>query len=853
MKISRFVPLMGALSILAMTADASSATEPNRSAPSVHLVTSPVDGAPGSLRQLISVAAPGDVITFAGPMTVNLGSPIIVGVDNLTIEACYPDVTVNALGLFPGIELSAVTGCHIRGLRMEGFNPAIGLTTGAHDNHIGGPDPCDLVEIYSGGLGVALSDPGTVRNKFVQVQVHHNMYEGIYLRHGASENFFGDGTPSGAVISSDNGRNGVLLEDTGGTGSSVIRNEFHHCLIGLDPSGLAPAGNALSGVVLDGPGVIENMFSACVISGNSMNGVTITGGANQNTFWTCLIGVDASGTAMLGNVNGVEINAGSSNAIEAGVVSGNQQFGVVIRSSAAFDNKVNENRIGPDANAAALGNGRSGVALMDGAFENRVIGNHISSNGEDGVALMGNDPVDNLIESNLIGTDQSASAAMPNARNGIFLGSVASSNDFRENIVSGNADNGVAVVGLGSDENSFQGNIIGLDSSLANAIPNGGSGMLIYSSKNLVGGVNPGDGNYICANTRWGVEVRGPAAGFAALENEFYGNTVGMAGLGNGRGGLWFDSGALDNFVGNNLAGNTIHENGGPGVLVHNASTADPADGNHILSNSITANAGDGIELAGGGNCMIPAPIITAANSVSIEGYTTVSSPLCTVQVFRDTDDEGMEFLGEVLVASSYGFFSIPVTLSPGDRVTATQTADIGCTTPRAETSPFSSVMTASEIGSPDCFCPNVVAICGNPDPNAGCANSTGSGALLKAHGTTSVASDDLTLSVTQVPRTSFTMLLGSRATRNIPFRDGRLCVGGSGTRIWRFQLRNSGQWGASVFGAGIVARSLSFSTPSGYINSGNTWYFQTFYRDTTGPCGTGGNLTNNVKITFTP
>ena len=63
MKISRFVPLMGALSILAMTADASSATEPNRSAPSVHLVTSPVDGAPGSLRQMVSVAAPGDVIT----------------------------------------------------------------------------------------------------------------------------------------------------------------------------------------------------------------------------------------------------------------------------------------------------------------------------------------------------------------------------------------------------------------------------------------------------------------------------------------------------------------------------------------------------------------------------------------------------------------------------------------------------------------------------------------------------------------------------------------------------------------------------------------------------------------------
>jgi hypothetical protein len=417
---------------------------------------------------------------------------------------------------------------------------------------------------------------------------------------------------------------------------------------------------------------------------------------------------------------------------------------------------------------------------------------------------------------------------------------------------------GVAVAALGCDKNEFQGNIIGLDYSRVNAIPNGAGGVLVSGSQNVFGGATPNDGNYICANVGWGVEVRGPVLGFFAADNQFMGNTIGMSGLGNSAGGVWLDSGAVDNLLGGpvttgSMNGNNIWSNGGHGVLVHNLSAPDPADGNQLLANSITDNSGEGIELAGGGNCMIPAPLITAANSVRVEGYSTVAGGLSLIQIFRDSDDEGLEFLGEQVVTFGYGLFSIPVTLSPGDRVTATQTYDMGCTTGTSETSPFSKPMTATEIGTPDCFCPNAVAICGNADPNAGCANSTAAGGLLKSHGTTSVAADDLTFSATKLPPSTFAMLLGSRAQRNIPFRDGRLCVGGSGKRIWRFQLRNSRQYGAAVFGDGLVARSLTFFSATGHIGTGDTWYFQTFYRDTLGPCGTGGNLTNNVEITFTP
>ena len=183
--------------------------------------------------------------------------------------------------------------------------------------------------------------------------------------------------------------------------------------------------------------------------------------------------------------------------------------------------------------------------------------------------------------------------------------------------------------------------------------------------------------------------------------------------------------------------------------------------------------------------------------------------------------------------------------------MTATQTAQVGGMTFWAETSPFSSVMTAVEIGGPGCFCTAAVAPCGNADPSAGCANSTGLGASLKAHGSRSVSADDLTLTAERLPAGVFTMLLASRGAAMIPFGDGLLCVN-PGSRIWRFQIANSRAWGAAVYGDGLVAKSLLLG-PGAAIVSGDTWTFQTLYRDTLGPCGTGRNLTNSVKIGFTP
>ncbi|NRA98053.1 MAG: right-handed parallel beta-helix repeat-containing protein, partial [Planctomycetes bacterium] len=503
MNLRRITSLLGVLPLLALAANA------NHRA--VLVVTSSVDYTPGCLRDMVASAAPGDVIKFGFPMITNLTAPIVVGVDNLTIEACYPDVVLNATALFPGLEFQGVTGCKVLGLRMEGFNGALIFANGANGNKVGGLNPCDRVEVHNGGNGIVLRDGGTSNNEFYNVVSRNNIYEGIYLRSGASYNQFGDGTYGGAVFSYANTLNGLLLQTTPAYVGAVEYNEFWHCLIGTDLTGYAASGNALSGVALSGTAVTNNSFTKCVLSGNAANGASISAGASLNKFTACHIGTDIDGKIALGNIVGVDIACGSQNSLDSlNVISGNYSDGVRIRSTASCLNLVNGNALGPDVNGNALGNGGSGIALLNGAWANQVTQNHISSNLGNGVLLFGNGVNANNVELNVVGTDQAASAAMPNGLHGILLDVGAFDNDFKENIVSGNTQYGIAIGALGCDGNEFKGNVVGLDNSRVNAIPNGAGGVLVLGSNNLFGGMTPNQGNYICANTGWGVEVRGP-------------------------------------------------------------------------------------------------------------------------------------------------------------------------------------------------------------------------------------------------------------------------------------------------------------------------------------------------------
>ena len=154
-------------------------------------------------------------------------------------------------------------------------------------------------------------------------------------------------------------------------------------------------------------------------------------------------------------------------------------------------------------------------------------------------------------------------------------------------------------------------------------------------------------------------------------------------------------------------------------------------------------------------------------------------------------------------------------------------------------------------FATPYCFCPAPLGPCGNNDATAGCANSTGVGGLLSATGTSSVANDDLVLQATQLPTLKPGLLLQGGSTI-VPalFFDGRRCVAGP---LFRHAPTSTGAGGIATYGPGLVAYTVANFGAPGWITPGSVWYFQYWHRDAALPCGNRANLTNAVRVTFTP
>ena len=149
------------------------------------------------------------------------------------------------------------------------------------------------------------------------------------------------------------------------------------------------------------------------------------------------------------------------------------------------------------------------------------------------------------------------------------------------------------------------------------------------------------------------------------------------------------------------------------------------------------------------------------------------------------------------------------------------------------------------------CFCPAPMGPCGNHDAGAGCRNSTGVGAALHPSGSTSVAADDLVLTTSQLPtHKQLLMMMSGTFLPPAPFADGRRCLAGP---ISRFAQQSSGATGSATYGPGLAALSVASFPAVNWIVPGAVFGFQTWYRDPTGPCGSGSNLSNAVRATFVP
>jgi hypothetical protein len=130
---------------------------------------------------------------------------------------------------------------------------------------------------------------------------------------------------------------------------------------------------------------------------------------------------------------------------------------------------------------------------------------------------------------------------------------------------------------------------------------------------------------------------------------------------------------------------------------------------------------------------------------------------------------------------------------------------------------------------------------CGNLGaPGSGCANSTGSGAVLEAVGTNSVFLDDLVFAVSQARPSQPAMLIEAFDAIQLPFRDGNLCMGGWTERLERMTL--------DAAGSALTTKSM---VADGNAFVGLTLHYQVWYRDPGGfsPCASGSNLTNAIRV----
>jgi hypothetical protein len=148
-------------------------------------------------------------------------------------------------------------------------------------------------------------------------------------------------------------------------------------------------------------------------------------------------------------------------------------------------------------------------------------------------------------------------------------------------------------------------------------------------------------------------------------------------------------------------------------------------------------------------------------------------------------------------------------------------------------------------FGEAGCPCANNSAV----GSGQGCVNSTGLGAKLVGSGLTSVSNDQLAFTVTNLPvpaGTGVMVYFQGTASTNVPFHDGLRCVTGTQIRLGTHEF--TGGVSSAPVTPGTTISQVGFVPPAGGVR-----YYQGWYRNNLGPCGTGSNLTNGVSVIWIP
>ncbi len=505
-------------------------------------VTATSDSGPGSLRQALIDAnnTPGtDTVAFNIPgegvriIALNLALPQIneaVTIDGATQPGYSGEPLIaldgsnagpNAFGL-----LIVANQCTVRGLAIHGFS--------RDGVRIEGRSHCVIQGNYLGVDTSGNSAPGMGQNGLGIYEGSNNLIGGMA---SAERNLIGGCAFSGIIL----------------WGSQSVSNRILGNWIGIGKNGTNRLGNIENGVVLsNAPNnqIGSGAGGGNVISGNFQSGVFLLGGgASNNVVAGNFIGTDPLGRMVLTNAeDGITILLAGGNLIGGAVagarnlISGNAKQGVYIGGTNATGNVVAGNFIGTDSTGTIrLPNG-AGIGI-ENAPGNLVGGtepgarNLISGNREQGIYILELTSVFNRIEGNYIGSDVSGTKALANDRHGIFLSApsnhIGGAAGGAGNLISGNGMDGISIGDPLRPGNVVQGNFIGTQADGLSPLGNALHGVVIEydCSFNVIGGLNPGEGNRIAFSRIEGydgVRIHHNSVGNLVRGNAIFGN----AGLG---------------------------------------------------------------------------------------------------------------------------------------------------------------------------------------------------------------------------------------------------------------------------------------------------------------------------------
>jgi hypothetical protein len=504
------------------------------------------------------------------------------------------------------------------------------IVGGAKNNRVGGTNAAAR-NVISGNFdyGVVVTDSGTdntlVQGNFVGTDATGTFAvpnaNGIGVFAQARDTTVG-GVGAGNVVSG-NFFTGIVITDPG-TSNTVVQGNW----VGTDVGGTAPVPNTngisvfnqARNTIIGG----TNAGMRNLVSGNHGTGILSTG---VDTVGTVVqgnyIGVSSNGTAALGNEgDGISVSSGAQGTLLGGLgagagnlVSGNGGTGVALYNTASV--LIQGNIIGADkTGTVALTNHGDGVALFfcsQSTVGGATVGaaNLISGNAGQGVSI-GGGAANNVIAGNLIGTRSNGLSALPNGGSGFYIYGGAQSNTIggltaaARNIISGNGQSGMLILGGGTAGNMVLGNFIGTDVSGNSPLGNAAEGVGLFTGpqNNQIGGGTAGAGNVIGASGLRGVFISDAGTSYNLIQ----GNSIGVGANGttpltNGLEGVLIVSGAGTNLVGLNTngsgAGNRIAFSTGAGVYIGYFDDTNTV-GNMIRGNSIHDNGGLGIDLLGG-------------------------------------------------------------------------------------------------------------------------------------------------------------------------------------------------------------------------------------------------------------